>query len=190
MNAKRCYIGLTVVVSMMLASGCSVKNVDFSNIAQPPRSSELDAYEVFVGSWDWEAKMLNASEGNKDWTGTARWHWSLDNRVLEGRMESKSGDLEFQAMGVWSWHPKDKKYIWWMINNWGYPHSGTARYNKDSKEWTMNYRSVGLDGTTSHGRFIMNVVDSDTLAWKMEEWVFPFHLIKKTEMVGTYKRRK
>lgn len=190
MKAKRCSVGLTFVISMMLGSGCSVKNVDFTNIKQPARAIELNAYDVFVGSWDWEAKMLNATDGNKVWTGTARWLWTLDNRVLEGRMESQSGDLAFQATGTWSWHPKDKEYIWWMINNWGYPHTGTARYEKVSQEWTMNYKSVGLDGTTSYGRYIMNVVDTDTLAWKMEEWVDPFHLMKKTEMVGTYKRRK
>jgi len=190
MNAYRCSYSWMLAFPIFICSGCVVRNVDFSDIRQPARAAQLDAYEVFVGSWDWEAKMIDASKGHESWSGMARWYWSLDRRVLEGRMESKSGDLQFQATGMWSWHPRDKKYIWWMINNWGYPQEGTARYYKNSQTWVMDYRSVGLDGTTSYGRYQMDVLDNDTIAWKMQEWLDPIHAIRKTAMVGTYKRRK
>ncbi len=53
----------------------------------------------------------------------------------------------------------------------------------------MDYKSVGLDGTTSYGRYHMTVVDDDTLDWRMEEWADGLHLVKKMEMKGTYKRK-
>ncbi len=174
----------------MLLPGCGTPQVDFSKIERPARAGELDAYEVFVGSWTWEAEMLNATESYKQWKGTAAWKWTLDKRCLHGVMSSSSGDKQFDAEGIWSWHPTRKKYIWWMFNNWGYPQQGSARYDGESKTWTMSYRSIGLDGTESHGVYDLKVVDNDTLSWHMTEWVFAGHFGKKAEMKGTYKRVK
>lgn len=175
---------------LLMATGCTVPNVNFSDIQRPMRAAELDAYDVFVGSWDWEAEMVNAEEANRQWNGRAEWAWTLDRRCLEGRMSAKSGDTEFDSLGVWSWHPKQKKYIWWMFNNWGFPQNGTASYDEDLRQWTMKYKSVGLDGTTSHGKYEMNVVDNDTLDWRAEEWADSLHTVKKLDMTGTYKRRR
>ena len=54
----------------------------------------------------------------------------------------------------------------------------------------MDYKSVGLDGTTSYGRYIVTVKDNNTLDWNMTEWADPFHTITKMELEGVYKRRK
>ena len=170
-------------------SGCAAPKVDFSQIERPARAAELDEYNVFVGSWDWHAEMLNAEEPDKTWTGTGQWEWTLDNRCLQGRLSAKSGRTNFDSMGIWSWHPKDKQYFWGLMNNWGYPQHGTAKYDKDSRSWTMPYTSVGLDGTASHGEYRMKVVDDNTLDWSMVEWADGLHMVKKMEMKGTYKRR-
>ncbi len=180
-------VGLLLV---LLSSGCAAPNVDLSSLQRPARSSELDAFDVFVGSWTWKAVTLTGDREGPRWSGMAEWKWALDKRVLEGRMEAKSGDTEFQANGAWSWHPRKKQYIWWMVNNWGYPQEGTARYDRQTQTWTMNYKSVGLDGTTSYGRYRMKVIGRDTLDWSVTEWADPLHLVQKMKMNGAYSRKK
>ena len=177
------------LVMVLLVGACGAPKVDFSAIKRPTRAVELDAYNPFVGSWTWEAKLLNAEGTDTDWSGTAVWKWSLDKRCLVGDISSKSERAEFNATGIWSWHPTQKKYIWWMFNNWGFPQQGTAKYDEATKTWTMPYTSVGLDGTTSYGCFRMQAVDNDTLDWCMVEWADALHLVKKLEMKGAYKRQ-
>ena len=194
MRSIRFVLPLGGLVVGGLLSGCAVRDVDFSKIERPPRAAELAAYDVFVGSWDWTAKVHNASGEGANWTGTAEWNWTLDERTLHGRMSAKSKDAEFEAAGIWSWHPKKKKYIWWMFNNWGYPQQGTAKYcaacDKCAGCWTMKYKSVGLDGTTSHGEYLLTIKDPNTIDWCMTEWADPLHFVQKTCMSGTYTRRK
>lgn len=174
----------------ILLVGCSDRTVDFSALERPERAAELAAFDVFVGEWTWEAEVLNADEKNKSWTGTAKWEWTLDERALHGLMSFQSTDVQFEAAGIWSWHPKSKKYLWWMFNDWGYPQQGTARYDANKKIWTMPYSAIGLDGTASYGAYRMTVVDNDTLRWEMTEWADFTRMIKKVEMLGTYKRVK
>ena len=179
------------VVGGLLLSGCAAPTVDVSKLERPERADELQAYDVFVGSWDWQAQMLNAADPDKKWSGQAEWKWTLDKRCLHGTMSAKSANAAFEAAGVWSWHPKKKQYIWWMFNNWGYPQQGTATYEAASKCWTMPYQSVGLDGTPSFGVYEMKAANNDTLEWRMDEWTMPWQMgIKKMEMTGTYKRRR
>ncbi len=188
MNTLRKLAVVLVPVTAWLASGCAEPTVDFSKIERPARAAELEAYDVFVGEWMWRAEMTNAEEADKKWVGTAKWEWTLDKRCLCGTISAESTNAKFNAEGVWSWHPKSKKYIWWMFNNWGYPQQGTARYDADAKRWCMNYTSVGLDGTTSYGLYRMKVIDDNKLEWTMQEWVDMMHLFPKMEMEGTYKR--
>ncbi|MBN2563672.1 MAG: hypothetical protein JXQ75_22365 [Phycisphaerae bacterium] len=190
MSARPWIAVLMVPVVGILVSGCAAPKVDFTKIERPARATELDEYDVFVGSWTWEADMLNADDAHKKWKGTASWRWTLDKQCLHGLISSESGDVHFDAAGIWSWHPAAKEYIWWMFNNWGYPQEGTAAYDKAKKTWTMPYRSVGLDGTASYGTYCMKVVDNDTLEWCLDEWADMMHLVKKMEMKGTYKRTK
>ena len=191
MSIARKTFAVAVPLVALLAAGCAApKTIDFCEIERPARPAELDAYDVFVGSWDWKAEMVNAVDADKEWTGTAEWKWLLDDRYLHGLMSAKCAHAEFQAAGVWSWHPKSKKYKWWMFNNWGYPQEGKAKYCAETKTWTMPYKSVGLDGTTSYGEYTMQVVDKDTLDWTMVEWADALRMIKKSEMTGVYTRRR
>ncbi len=189
MNSLRTTTARIVPAALLILTSCTVQRVDFSGLARPQRAVELDAFNTFVGSWTWEAVMLNAADSDKAWTGTAEWKWTLDNRCLEGKISGQNAHTNFDSQGIWSWHPKSKKYFWWMFNNWGYPHQGKATYNSSTKTWNMHYTSIGLDGTTSFGRHRMTVVDNDTLEWDMVEWADPMHLITKMEMHGSYKRR-
>ncbi len=179
------YLG---AVCGLFVAGCAAPTVDFAKINRPDRPDELKAYDVFVGSWTWEAEMLNAEAPHNKWTGTASWRWTLDDRCLHGTISGASGDTKYDSAGIWSWHPKNKKYIWWMFNNWGYPEQGSASYNEADKTWTMPYTSVGLDGTTSYGVHTLKVVDNDMLEWRLDEWADMAHWFKKLEMTGTYKR--
>ena len=178
-----------VALSFLVSAGCATMKIDLASFEKPPRPGELDAFNVFIGNWTWEALVDNATDVGKEWHGTAEWKWSLDNRVLEGNISAESGSLKYDAKGVWSWHPREHRYIWWMINNWGYPQSGTARYNEAAREWTMAYKSVGLDGTPSYGRHVITVVDANKLSWNLNEWADPLHLILKLKMTGVYKRK-
>ena len=190
MNGARKAV-LPVVAAMILAaSGCAAPMIDFSGIERPERAAELDAYKVFVGQWTWEAEVVNAEAPDNKWTGEASWAWSLDDHWLHGQMSAKSANAGFDAGGIWGWHPKAKQYKWWMFNNWGYPQEGTALYNEDSRTWTMDYQSVGLDGTASYGCYHVSVVDDNTLDWDLTEWADAFHMAKKLEMKGTYKRQQ
>lgn len=177
------------VLAGAIASGCSAPKVDFSKIQRPEKASQMDAFDVFVGQWDWQAEVVNAEGPDRQWTGQAEWNWTLDGRCLAGSLLARSANASFEAAGVWSWHPARKKYIWWMFNDWGYPQEGTADYNDRSKTWKMCYESVGLDGTKSYGVYEMQVVNRDLLRWSMEEWADALHAIKKIEMTGTYTRR-
>ena len=172
----------------LILPACSVQSIDVATLRQPDLSAKMQAFEPFVGSWTWEAEMKNAAEPNRHWTGTAEWGWDLDGRILRGTMESKTTDAQFKSSGVWSWHPTRKKYVWWMFNNWGYPQSGTANRKRCGCCWEMKYKSVGLDGSPSYGRYIMQVEGRDALRWSAVEWADPLHLVKKMEMSGTYKR--
>lgn len=178
-----------VVVSVLVLTGCGAPNVDFSKIEKPARAPEMDAFVVFVGSWDWQAKLINAEKGDEDWTGTAKWEWTLDERLLRGEMDVHGAHADFKSEGYWSWNTKSKQYAWWMFNNWGYPQEGVAKYDKENKFWRMKYKGVGLDGTTSYGLYTMKVVDHDHLEWTMTEWADAFRTVKKMEMTGTYTRR-
>ncbi|MHC5110640.1 MAG: hypothetical protein ACYTHJ_12280 [Planctomycetota bacterium] len=168
-------------------AGCTVKDVKVSDLERPDRSSMLNNYAVFVGSWNWTARSTTGSD--EQWTGKAKWEWTLDERCLHGVLSARCGDTAYDTAGVWSWHPTEKKYVWWMFNNWGYPQEGAARYDSENKEWTMTYVGVGLDGTTSHGEHRIRVVDNDTLDWKLAEWVDGLRTIKKFEIEGTYTRQ-
>lgn len=188
MNRKTS-VAIIPLASLFFITGCMAPNVDFSAIKRPPRSSDLDAYAVFVGSWTWEAQVENAEGPGTKWSGTANWEWALDKRCLHGRLSAKSGDVAYEAAGIWSMHPRTKRYIWWMFNDWGYPQSGSASYDSKTKTWRMDYTSVGLDGTTSHGRYFVKVVDDNTLEWRMKEWADPLHFVQKLSMTGTYRRK-
>ena len=181
---------LVLGVTVAVLGGCAAPTVDFATIERPARPAELEAYNVFAGTWNWEAEMLNAEGPDKTWTGTAEWRWTLDKRCLFGLMSTSNPRTAFESEGIWSWHPKSKKYVWWMFNNWGYPQEGTADYDEDNRTWSMRYTSVGLDGGTSHGKYTITVVDDNTLEWSMAEWADALHLIKKTEMTGTYHRKQ
>lgn len=178
-----------LVLSMAGLVGCGERTVDFSQIRRPARSAEMSAFDVFVGSWNWQAEMLNADAAHKSWTGTATWQWTLDQQCLHGQLSAKSGDVAFDSAGFWTWDSKSSKYRWWMFNNWGYPQQGTAKYDAATRSWTMNYSGTGLDGTASTGQYRMTVVDNNTLKWEMTEWT-SMRLAKKMEMTGTYTRKK
>ena len=53
----------------------------------------------------------------------------------------------------------------------------------------MNYTAIGLDGTTSYGRYDLEVVDNDTINWNSTEWADALRTVKKLDMKGTYKRQ-
>lgn len=175
-------------VLLLVLTGCTVQRVNFADFARPSRAAELEAFETFVGKWTWDAVMLNATDTDKAWTGTAEWKWILDKRGLAGQISGKSANTEFDAQGIWSWHPRSHKYVWRMFNNWGYPQEGNATYDATTQTWNMKYVGIGLDGTRSYGRHRMTVVDSKTLEWDVIEWADPAHLVVKMEMRGTYKR--
>ncbi len=185
--AKTCLFCLVIISGGL---GCTAKNVDLSTMQRPARAPALDAFDVFVGDWTWEAEMVNAASDDKSWTGTSSWSWTLDKRCLLGKMSAKCKSASFSSEGIWSWHPKKHQYIWWMFNDWGYPQQGRAKFNEACNCWCMDYESVGLDGTNSFGRYIVTIKDNDTLDWNMTEWADPFHTVTKMELKGTYKRRK
>ncbi len=179
---------LGFVAVLACAGGCGGK-AGYGDLQRPARPAEMSAYAPFVGSWTWEADMTIRDQPAERWTGTAEWRWTLDERLLAGRISASSGDNAFDSEGMWGLNPRSGKYVWWMFNNWGYPQHGTARYKAADRCWTMHYRSIGLDGTTSHGRYKLRFVDDNTIDWQMTEWLDPLHLIQKVEMKGTYRRK-
>lgn len=190
MSGLRRLTGFSAALAGLALLGCEAPKIDFSTIQRPARPAELDAFDVFVGDWTWEADVENAEGPDKHWTGTAKWEWTLDNRCLHGLLSAKTANASFNAAGIWSWHPRDKEYIWWMFNDWGFPQQGTARYDKANQSWDMTFKSVGLDGTPSYGRYTMKVVDHNTLEWTLEEHAdMGRTMMPKMKMKGTYKRR-
>lgn len=189
MKNRERILAVALAMSAFSLCGCAKPKVDFSTIKRPTRPAELSAYQVFVGAWTWEAELNNAEEPDRKWSGTANWEWTLDEHWLHGVITSKSERAAFDAAGAWGWNPKSNKYVWWMFNNWGYNQEGTAKYDEANKTWMMTYVSLGLDGTTSYGEYVMKVVDNDTLEWHNHEWADAFHTVEKMDMQGTYKRK-
>jgi len=187
----RLLLSMTMASILVLSvdTGCSEQSVDFSRIQAPSRAAELNAYEVFVGEWDWEATVDRADVGSRDWTGNATWQWTLDDRVLHGEMTLRCDDAEFDAEGMWSWHPNERDYIWSMYNNWGYPQRGEAEYDDDEGTWTMEYSGVGLDGTSGYGVYRIDVSDRDMLKYEWTEWADALHMVEKIHVRGSYTRR-
>jgi len=183
---SRLIFGLFVLTMM----GCTPRQVTLNMLCRPVRAPQLDALNVFVGNWTWQAEILHAEPAVKNWSGTASWGWALDNRCLKGEISSQSGNTRFNSSGIWSWDQRARRFAWSMYNDWGHPQQGTATYDEDTKKWVMSYRSIGLDGTKSQGRYIMRVVNNDTLEWEMVEWADRLHFFKKMEMKGTYNRKK
>lgn len=182
-------IAVTLSVTFaLLVTGCTSPAVDFAAIQKPAAPEQMSHFRDFVGTWTWEAERITEGEPEK-WTGTAKWDWVLGGTYLHGDMSSVGPNQSFSSSGYWGWHPKKKTYVWWMLNDWGYPQEGTAKYDPASKEWTMTYVGVGLDGTTSYGRYTMKVVDDNTLDWTMTEWADWCRCFKKVEMTGSYKRQ-
>jgi len=167
--------------------GCSARRVDVASLQRPERAAELDAFDAFVGNWKWTATM-EVGESSETWSGTSRWSWTLDKRCLQGQMTTRSANQEYETVGLWGWNAKQKQYEWSMFNSWGYPQVGTADYDASDKSWTLKYRSVGMDGTTSYGRMGLTIVDANTMDWTMTEWADPLHLVKKMRLTGRFTR--
>jgi hypothetical protein len=187
-RAIMCYCALVTVI--VFAAGCSAPTINFADIQRPDRPSELDHFDVFVGSWVWEAELMNAEGEARNWNGTASWRWTLDDRCLHGLLSAKSTEAQYDAAGVWTFHPKKKRYEWTMYNNWGYPQHGKAKYDADTKTWKMTYRSTGLDGGGSYGLHELQIVSDDELKWHNEEWADGLHMFKKFDMQGVFKRKR
>ncbi len=179
-----------VALAAAMSAGCMVKNIDLSRIAQPERAAALDAYDVFVGEWSWEAAVQNTDGPGKYWQGQAKWQWTLGKRCLTGTLSAKSDVATYNATGLWSWNPKTRAYEWSVFNDWGYTQHGSAKYDDAKRCWRMPFRGTGLDGTTSYGEHRMTVIDNDHLEWAFEEWTGPLHLIQKTKITATYTRTK
>ena len=175
------------LLSVPALVGCGPVDVDFATIEKPALPEELAPLGEFVGNWAWEAERVLPDGGAEKWTGTTTWGWTLGDMYLRGDLEL-NGPKSFVSSGYWGWHPKKKTYVWYMLNDWGYPQEGTAKYDDETKCWTMNYSGVGLDGTNSRGRYTCEWKDENTVYWTCTEWV-PMTFIKKLEMTGHYKRK-
>ncbi len=183
-------IASTLLAAVTLSVGCAAPSIKVADFQRPDRPEQLSSYDVFVGDWTWEATMTNADEANQQWSGTAQWGWSLNDRYLHGMMSAKSADAQFDSAGAWGWNSRCGGYTWWMFNDWGYSQEGTASHDADARKWTMNYTSTGLDGTPSHGCYKLSVIDDDTIEWELGEWADMMHMFPKMEMTGVYKRKK
>ncbi len=190
MTIQRGRIVVLGCVGWALLTGCAAGKLDLSQISRPARAAELSAFDNLVGSWTWEAELLNAEEPDRKWSGTAEWKWELGERWLGGRLSAKCSRAEFGAGGAWGWNAREGRYEFFMVSDWGYSQEGSARYDAGTRTWTMDYEGTGLDGTRSDGRYVLRVVDNDTLDWRMEEWTDGLRLAKKLEMTGTYKRKR
>lgn len=186
---KRVCAFAMISVAMGLA-GCGPARVDFSEMQKPAPGAELDNLKQFVGDWAWEAERTVPDGEPENWSGTANWSWVLDAMYLRGEMTSSGEGKRFSSIGYWGWHPKRRTYVWWMLNDWGYPQEGNASYDAEQKLWTMNYEGIGLDGTSSYGRYTIRVVDDNTLEWNLVEWADMLRCcFKKIQMTGIYKRK-
>lgn len=100
MRATRAVPILSVVFTTWLLVGCGAPTVDFSTIQRPARAAELDAYDVFVGTWKWDAKVLNAKA--KLW-----------------RMPYKSVGLDgTYSYGLYTMQVKDNNSLDWTMTEW------------------------------------------------------------------------
>ena len=186
---KLSHIRSSLAILLFLA-GCGPANVNFSQMEKPAPSPELRNFEPFVGDWTWEAQRIPAEGDPMKWSGTAHWEWALGGTYLKGEMTSSGEGQSFSSEGYWGWHPKRKTYVWWLLNDWGYPQEGTATFDADEKLWTMDFQGVGLDGTTCYGTYTVHVLDENTLEWTLDEWADPTRFaIKKLQMTGAYRRK-
>ena len=92
---------------------------DLGSLVRPERAAEMDAFDVFVGAWDFKAEMMEVEGPNRMWTGLAEWKYSLDGRCLIGAMSLSNPQTQYQSEGHWTWNPGKQRYEFAIYNDWG-----------------------------------------------------------------------
>lgn len=156
------------ILSLTLA-GCSVTPMNVAALEQPGRAGQLNKYDMLVGSWTWEGEVIDAADTNRHWKGTADWHWTLEEQCLHSSLTATSDTISMKSYGAWTWHPAKEKYVWYTLNNWGYPEHGAASYDAATKTWTLTYNGIALDGRAVHGSHTYTLTDRETMTWTWKE---------------------
>lgn len=187
--ARRWLLVVLAAPLLGIAFGCATNPPHGSYSVRPPRSEEVESLGYFVGSWDWfvEGQLDGAAA---QWSGSAEWDWTLDRRCLQGRIAGRSGNLSVEMAGVWTWHPTERRYMWWLFNDWGFPQEGTAALDAASRRWTFDYVGVGTDGQSTFGRYTVVAEDANTFSWRMDEWADALRLSRRAELAGTFHRQR
>ena len=157
---------------------------------RPERPVELDRLNMFAGTWEGvgEAEMGGLEEVTKSTSKTTR-EWACDGWCLVERGTMEFGDMgKMHFMGIWTWDAKSRKYRTSWADDFGSIAYGVAKYDGETRTWTIKAKSKGGMGKTV-GKGTFKFVDDDTMEWSWTERAGLFGMFKIVEATGTDKRK-
>ncbi|RME37332.1 MAG: DUF1579 domain-containing protein [Planctomycetota bacterium] len=174
----------------ILAAGCMPK-LDMETLKQmrPQRPAALSRLDAFVGNWQSESEMrMGGLDEVIRGSGTSEIRWAGDGWFLVERAKWTMGEMgDMEAMGIWAYDAKGKKYRTFWVDTMGGTGVGTARYNEKTKTWHLKAK-IRTPFGDSIGKGTTRFPDADTMEWTWREYALG-GLMKVSEMKGTSKRR-
>ena len=181
---------IVIACAGIVLTGCTPTfTIEEIKEMRPARPAELDKLNMFAGEWvsTGEATMTGLDEVLKS-TGTTESTWGCDGWCLVERSTMNMGELGgMTGLGVWTWDAKAKKYRSSWADDWGTTGRATAKYDDETRTWTMKAKGTGPMGK-SVGKGTATFVGDDTVEWTWTEWD-SLHLMKVFEGKGTSKRK-
>jgi len=190
---RRSRTWLGCALALTLAAGCMpTMNVETMKQMKPPRPAELEHLAALIGRWDTSAETrMTCLDLVLPIKGVSENSWAGDGWCMIERGEYEMGDLgTVHEFGVWTWDSAAKRFRTWRCDSFGGTRMGTAKFDGNSRTWTMKAKRRSSWGSSAD-RGTIKIVDDNTLEWTWEEWSAwdPLRLFKMAEFRGTSKRK-
>ena len=189
MLATRWSTGIVLGVLALLV-GCQQPMNMEQMMTQPPRPTELDRLNIFVGQWEGTMEMtMPGTDKPTMGKGVNTVSWDADKWVLVERFEGTMGEknTRYASVGIWTWDPKINKFRTYWFDNYGASGTGMCTYDEANKTWRMSSKGKSSAGSTC-GEGTTKIINNNTMEWNYTEWD-GLKLAKCMEMKATSKRK-
>lgn len=190
MSVRMRWLSIQLVLVCLLGSGC-VSRMTAADLAglTPDRVPELGKLGAFAGRWEFDAQVRMAGVDeplHMKATSEASWEadgWCLVRRervIMEGAGESS-------GVATWTYDVGSGTYRGVWISSGGSIGYETGWHDETRHTWHFRGTIHGPAGKTT-AKGTMTFLDENTVDWTWTEYAWG-GLVKKTEIVGTGRRR-
>ena len=187
------------VMSIVIIAGCSALLVgcqpseeEMANfLKQPPRPSELNRLDAFVGTWKSDVEVIMAgSDEVKKSSGENTTQWAADKWTLTENWQHQMGDNDtMKGANLMWWDGNSKKYRMASTDNYGGHGTGSMKFNEETGVWKFKGKSKdGKTGSKSTYKGTMTFINPSTTEWVWEEYDGT-GLFKIITVTGTSRRQ-